>query len=446
MVFRRSVATSGRISRASRPATTAARKFWTASLVLIGTGAVTFAVADLGWRGVAVGPSAVLLSGDGPEEAVTGGGAAAGGAVTARRAGGHARPARPAAATVPARSRPMVIASGAALPSAPAPPRWSPRLSEPHCSALGRLDGRRNRDDPGGGSRPGPAQLVEIASHVGGRRPVRRPCGQTTPDDRRVPGRHTRRQLSGLVDPGVRQFRPGVHRVRRLPGDELVQQRAECVHVSRRQRRQAVKAFGRDVRGSAERGAAAVLVGLSDRCADAEIDYLDHGIGEHDVAGRDVAVHDAPLVRGGESVRDLRPDGGGFGPTQRSPLQADGQCLAFEQFHDDERCDRAVRPQRFGVVMHGGNVGMGQLGRGACLAADEIEEFDVSGGLAGQQFHRHVPAEEFVVRTPYGRHATLFDRGDEAVAQGQSSSDRRPVVGHPGRLVRWPCCVNPPQP
>ena len=60
------------------------------------------------------------------------------------------------------------------------------------------------------------------------------------------------------------------------------------------------------------------------------------GLRQHDVAGLEVAVDDALLVRGGERVGDLRPELHHLVERQRALLQAIRERLALEELHHQE--------------------------------------------------------------------------------------------------------------
>jgi hypothetical protein len=77
---------------------------------------------------------------------------------------------------------------------------------------------------------------------------------------------------------------------------------------------------------------------------DAEVGELDerpgtarHGpVGNEDVVGLDVPVHDAGLMRGGESGGHLRADGGGVGGRQGAVLIEDAAEAAGGQVLQDQ--------------------------------------------------------------------------------------------------------------
>ena len=69
------------------------------------------------------------------------------------------------------------------------------------------------------------------------------------------------------------------------------------------------------------------------RAREAEVHELGAGLGEHDVAGLEVAVDDAGAVRAVERVGDLRADAQHVGERQRPAREARGQRLALDQLH-----------------------------------------------------------------------------------------------------------------
>jgi hypothetical protein len=69
---------------------------------------------------------------------------------------------------------------------------------------------------------------------------------------------------------------------------------------------------------------------------EAEVEKLGGGLGEHDVAGFEVAMHDAGAVGFIEGVSDFGADFESLIDRKRAPGDALGEALAFDAFHDKE--------------------------------------------------------------------------------------------------------------
>ena len=70
---------------------------------------------------------------------------------------------------------------------------------------------------------------------------------------------------------------------------------------------------------------------------EAEVEHFDTIAAEHDVAGFQVAMGDAPRVGLGQSAGDLRAQAGHVGDGEWTAAKPRLERLAFDQFHDEER-------------------------------------------------------------------------------------------------------------
>ena len=230
---------------------------------------------------------------------------------------------------------------------------------------------------------------------------------------------------------------------RELAGEQLVEGDAEAEHV------EALVGGGeagleREVAGRADRqahrGAAArlgdeaggVAVALGD-AGEAEVDQLDaHGVtvlGEHDVAGLDVAMDEALAVDRVEGVGDLDPDLDDLPPRQRARGdQALAEVRAGEQL---EGHVQVPAPAVVGLVIaavgeHPHDRRVLHVGQHLGLADEAALQLVV---VAAQQLDRHDRAQLLVAGAGHHRLAAGADRleQDEAVAEAGARGD--PAVG-----------------
>ena len=163
---------------------------------------------------------------------------------------------------------------------------------------------------------------------------------------------------------------PGEWRPR---GQHLVEHDGQRVHIAARIRFQSLSLFGRQVRSRAhDRSGACQVVGLAaERSCDAEVGHLDlAGLGDHDVAGLDVAVHHAVAVS--ECERSGNVDGDICSPVgvQRA-VAADHlrEASALHVLHHDVVGAFVVAP-----VVHADHVRLAQVRGGLSLTPEPLDE------------------------------------------------------------------------
>ena len=182
---------------------------------------------------------------------------------------------------------------------------------------------------------------------------------------------------------------------RHASGQHLVVRDAEGVDVGAQIDRLAHAVLGRQISGrSHERAGRSELRLRLGRKRDAEVGDLHHAtLVDHQIGRLDVAVNDAGVVRGGESVRGLQDD-----------LRRTG--IADAPFRLDHRLHGASVDELHGEVVHAvvvadvedrDDVRMGQSARGARLAREARQELLVAGEVIAEDFDRYEAVEGFLV-------------------------------------------------
>jgi hypothetical protein len=185
---------------------------------------------------------------------------------------------------------------------------------------------------------------------------------------------------------------------RRAAGRHLVEHDAQGVEIAARIERRTLGLLGGEVGGRAHHLAGLGQV-LFDRAVqgagDAEVRHLHDPAGrDQDVAGLDVAVHDAVAVCEPQRGGDI---GGHIGRPFR--LQAAfgaedvGQAAAVHELHHD-----VVRLRLLAPVVDAHDVGVVQVGGGLGLAPEALHERRVGGVLGEEHLHGDGPVEQQVPR------------------------------------------------
>ena len=141
-----------------------------------------------------------------------------------------------------------------------------------------------------------------------------------------------------------------------------------------------------------------------------EVEQLGAALGQHDVAGLQVAVDDAGAMRLVERRRDLDRDLQRLVERQRALRQPVGQRLAFEVLHDEKR-----RALLLADVVERADVRMRELAIGAAFAVEPFAELRVGGQRVGEDLDRDGAVEARVARLVHLAHAARADRGGDLV-------------------------------
>src|SRR6266513_3294509 len=121
-------------------------------------------------------------------------------------------------------------------------------------------------------------------------------------------------------------------------------------------------------RGLSRRVAVGVLLGLH-QLRETKVENLDTAVfGDEEVLRLEIAVNDALVVRGGESMSDLHRVIDVFANREWAALQDLPQGFADEQFRDEIR--RALEDSK---LVDGEDVGMIESGNGLCLLLEAQE-------------------------------------------------------------------------
>ena len=157
------------------------------------------------------------------------------------------------------------------------------------------------------------------------------------------------------------------------------------------------------------------VVEVLEALGDAEVGHLGPPVGvEQDVAGLDVAMHDARLVSRSERGQDVSPHPRHPFRIGRGPVDVVGQRLTGEAFHDEERGALV-----FARIEDGDHVGVDELGRRTGFRLEPGPHVVAGGQLRSEQLHGHVATEALVEAGHHVRHAAAAERLPEPVAVAQ---------------------------
>jgi hypothetical protein len=119
---------------------------------------------------------------------------------------------------------------------------------------------------------------------------------------------------------------------------------------------------------------------------EAEVEKLGGGLGEHDVAGFEVAMHDAGAVGFIEGVSDFGADFESLIDRKRAPGDALGEAFAFDAFHDKE-IDAVLRAD----IEKRADIRMIQRGDGLGFALEPELARGVAGKMCRENFNGNGP-------------------------------------------------------
>jgi hypothetical protein len=129
-----------------------------------------------------------------------------------------------------------------------------------------------------------------------------------------------------------------------------------------------------------------------------------------DVAGLQIAMDDAFVVRGLEGLGDLSSDEQGLVHRQRSELQARGEIVAVDELQHEKRL-----AFRLLEAVDGADVGVVERRQQLRLAAEPRQAFRVLRDRRRQHLDGNLAIQAGVAGAIHRAHAAFADCGDELV-------------------------------
>ena len=161
-------------------------------------------------------------------------------------------------------------------------------------------------------------------------------------------------------------------RGRARAGQHFIEDAAERIDVGADIRGFAFALFRRHIGRRADHHAAAGERVVSFPGRQSEVENLDAGLDEHDVAGLEIAVNDPMFVRLGQGGGDLRGVAERLVERQRAILQPGGDRVALEQFHHQVVGADVVKRADVGVIQRRNRARLA-LEAGAELLVGELD-------------------------------------------------------------------------
>ena len=166
----------------------------------------------------------------------------------------------------------------------------------------------------------------------------------------------------------------------------------------------------------------------------AEVGQADHALGllEQDVLGLDIAMNHAPAMGVAKRLGQFGENADRLGRLEPAlALDARGEGLAFDVAHDEVHESVVLAKGE-----EGDDVRMGQLRRGACLAAKTLTKVGRLGAFGRKDLDRDEAVERGFTREVHRAHAPaaeqafnkerIVDGGLEAILEGVRGAGVRP--------------------
>ena len=232
----------------------------------------------------------------------------------------------------------------------------------------------------------------------------------------------------------------GIAGKRRAAGEHLVEHAAGGIQVGTHVDGLAARLLGRKVLCGAHHALRLGHggCGIVQSAGDAEVHDLDHALlGNHDVAGLDIAVDNAHAMRIVERVKHAQHHLFAVALAECAvELDDVAQGLALDVFHDDVRQTLGItafgRNQFFARIVDVHDVRVVHLGHGVCFAAETGQEDVVVGQIGAHDFHGHGTAQTGVKSHVDLGHAATTDELAKLVASAGQCG------GHTGAHCLFP--------
>jgi hypothetical protein len=132
---------------------------------------------------------------------------------------------------------------------------------------------------------------------------------------------------------------------------------------------------------------------------EAEVEDLDDALrSDLDIGRLQIAMDDAPLVRGVERRAKLAGDPESLAHRRRATSNPLGECLALDQFQDQRPRGRAVVGGCFLDAVNGGNIGMVKGREHLRFTCEACHAIGILGDVRRQDFESDLPSQPGVAR------------------------------------------------